>query len=116
MTDRDWEQVDLTSRDLVKALFKRLGASDIRDTHGECSYDIWLQLRGKKLGIEVKDRTFAHTKYGDVFAEEIKLDCNLARKSKREFDKILCINVYTDGVLAIANMEDKRAKKFKKWC
>ena len=32
------------------------------------------------------------------------------------FQASLAINVFTDGVIAIANLYDKRAKHFKRWC
>lgn len=54
----------------------------------------------------MKDRTFESTKYGDVFAEDIKQECIA---NNWHFDTALAVNVFTDNVIAVANMFDKGA-------
>lgn len=72
MTEQDWDNIDKSSRELVKSFLKTIGAESIEDSHGNCSYDLKAKVNGKVILIEVKDRTFPHNRFGDVFAEGIK--------------------------------------------
>ena len=116
MNDTKWNDIDKSSRELVKAFCRAVKADKIEDSHGNCSYDLKVQLNGKTILVEVKDRTFPHDRYGDVFAEGIKKDCNNRRIANGEADKCWVINVFTDDVFCIADINDKRAKVSKKWC
>ena len=116
MNENKWNDIDNSSRELVKAFFRAVNADNIEDSRGNCSYDLKVRLRGKTILVEVKDRTFPHDRYGDVFAEGIKKDCNNRRIANGEADRCWVINVFTDGVFCIADINDKRAKASKKWC
>ena len=116
MNENKWNDIDKSSRQLVKAFFRAVNADNVEDSHGNCSYDLKVQLKGKTIIVEVKYRTFPHDRYGDVFAEGIKKDCNNRRIAKGEADKCWVVNVFTDNVFCIADINDKRAKVSKKWC
>lgn len=116
MNENKWNDVDRSSRDLVKAFFRAVKADKIEDSRGNCSYDLKVRLKGKTILVEVKDRTFPHDRYGDVFAEGIKKTCNNRRIANGEADRCWVINVFTDDVFCIADINDKRAKASKKWC
>ena len=116
MNDTKWNDIDKSSRELVKAFFRAVKADNIEDSHGKCSYDLKVQLKGKTILVEVKDRTFPHNRYGDVFAEGIKKTCNNRRIANGEADKCWVVNVFTDDVFCIADINDKKAKVSKKWC
>lgn len=114
MTKQDWENVDLSSRELVKKMLLSMKTTkNVEYTTGNCSYDLLAtQTSGKRIAVEIKDRSFSSTRYGDIFAEEIKETCNQRRMDKGEFDKILAVNVFTDNVIAIANLKDPDARHF----
>ena len=116
MNEKKWNDVDRSSRQLLKAFFRAVKADKIEDSRGNCSYDLKVQLKGKTILVEVKDRTFPHDRYGDVFAEGIKKDCNNRRIANGEADRCWVVNVFTDCVFCIADINDKRAKVSKKWC
>ena len=94
----------------MKAFFRAVKADNIEDSHGNCSYDLKVQLKGKTVLVEVKDRTFPHDRYGDVFAEGIKKTCNNRRTANGEGGRCWGVNVFTGGVFCIADMSDKKAK------
>ena len=100
----------------MKAFFRAVDADKVEDSRGNCSYDLKVKLKGKTILVEVKDRTFPHDRYGDVFAEGIKKDCNNRRIASGEADKCWVVNVFTDGVFCIADINDKRAKVSNKLC
>ena len=66
MTEKDWEEIDRTSRGRAAALFKRLFEIkgwdvEIRFTKGDICYDILAVLRKpdgtvKRVAVECKDR------------------------------------------------------------
>lgn len=117
MTEKDWDEIDRSSRTLVKQWLKSIGMSNIADSHGNCCYDLtFVGRNGVKVAVEIKDRTFRHDKYGDIFAEDIKQECNNRRMANGEFDKALAVNVFTDNVFAVANLNDKDAKHSRKYC
>ena len=76
MTENDWNNIDLDSRTLFKEFLKRIGATDIEDTHGNCCIDLLFTIKGKRIAVELKRRSFSHSKFGDVFGEAIKLECS----------------------------------------
>lgn len=116
MNEKKWNDIDKSSRELLKQFFKAVKADKIEDSHGNCSYDLKVQLKGKTVLVEVKDRTFPHDRYGDIFAEGIKQTCNNRRIANGEADLCWVVNVFTDNVFCIADINDKRAKVTKKWC
>ena len=63
------------------------------------------------MAVEIKDRGYPHDKFGDILVEESK---QVDIGSKKAFDTALAVNVFNDGVLAVANLYDKNAKHFKK--
>ena len=116
MNDTKWNDIDKSSRQLFILYLKAIKATDIEESHGNCSYDIKAKVKGKVILWEIKDRSFAHDRFGDVFAEGIKRDCNNKRIAKGEADACCIVNVFTDNVMCFANVNDKRAKVQKKWC
>ena len=116
MNDKKWNEIDKSSRQLFILYLKAIKATDIEESHGNCSYDIKAKVKGKVILWEIKDRSFAHDRFGDVFAEGIKRDCNNRRIAKGEADACCIVNVFTDNVMCFANVNDKRAKVQKKWC
>ena len=116
MNDTKWNEIDKSSRQLFILYLKAIKATDIEESHGNCSYDIKAKVKGKVILWEIKDRSFAHDRFGDVFAEGIKRDCNNRRIAKGEADACCIVNVFTDNVMCFANVNDKRAKVQKKWC
>ena len=79
MTKEKWKKIDAKSRTLVKKLLRSIGATTILESCGNCSYDLKVNLKGKTILVEVKDRNFPHDRYGDVFCEEDKKTCNNRR-------------------------------------
>ena len=116
MNEKKWNEIDKSSRQLFILYLKAIKATDIEESHGNCSYDIKAKVKGKVILWEIKDRSFAHDRFGDVFAEGIKRDCNNRRIAKGEADACCIVNVFTDNVMCFANVNDKRAKVQKKWC
>ena len=45
---------------------------NITDSHGNCVWDLSCKFKGKRCSIEIKDRSFPHYKFGDIFAEDTK--------------------------------------------
>ena len=116
MNEKKWNEIDKSSRQLFILYLKAIKATDIEESHGNCSYDIKAKVKGKVILWEIKDRSFAHDRFGDVFAEGIKRDCNNRRIANGEADACCIVNVFTDNVICLANVNDKRAKDQKKWC
>ena len=116
MNEKKWNDIDRSSRQLFILYLKAIKATDIEESHGNCSYDIKAKVKGKVILWEIKDRSFAHDRFGDVCAEGIKRDCNNRRIAKGEADACCIANVFTDNVICLANVNDKRAKVQKKWC
>ena len=73
MTENDWKMVDFKSRDLITQWLKTLNVKSIQETTGNCCIDLIFNTDKHIVGVEIKDRTFASDKFGDVFAEEYKL-------------------------------------------
>lgn len=112
----NWNTIDRDSRlsvcDLLSTALSNY-VDNMADSHGNCVWDLSCELKGKTCSIEIKDRSFPHDKFGDVFAEDTKQKYTAQNYS---FQASLAINVFTDGVIAIANLYDKKAKHFKRWC
>ena len=73
MTEKDWKMVDFKSRDLITQWLKTLNVKSVQETTGNCCIDLIFNTGKHIVGVEIKDRTFASDKFGDVFAEEYKL-------------------------------------------
>ena len=116
MNEQKWNEIDKSSRELFIQYLKAIKATDIEESHGNCSYDVKAKVKGKVVLWEIKDRSFAHDRFGDVFAEGIKRECNNRRIAKGEAQACCIVNVFTDNVMCFANVNDKRAKVQKRWC
>ena len=110
MNEKKWNEIDKSSRELFILYLKAIKATDIEESRGNCSYDIKAKVNGKVILWEIKDRSFSHDRFGDVFAEGIKRDCNNRRIAKGEADACCIVNVFADGVICLANVNDRRAK------
>ena len=112
----NWNIIDQDSRlsvcDLLSTALSNY-VDNIADSHGNCVWDLSCEFNGKTCSIEIKDRSFPHDKFGDIFAEDTK---QIYTAQNYSFQTSLAINVFTDGVIAMANLYDKRAKHFKRWC
>ena len=115
MTERDWEEVDRSSRDTLSCLLIYLGAEDIGETHGNCCLDLSCVMSGKRVAVEIKDRNIPHDRWGDILVEDLKQECNQRRVDKGQFDTTLAVNVYIDKVIAMASMFDKDARHSAKY-
>ena len=112
----NWTTIDSDSRlsvcDLLSTALSNY-VDNIADSHGNCVWDLSCEFNGKTCSIEIKDRSFPHDKFGDIFAEDTK---QIYTSKNYSFQASLVLNVFTDGVIAMANLYDKRAKHFKRWC
>lgn len=72
MTERDWEEIDRSSRRVVECLLSSMGVDGIGEMHGNCCVDLSCVANGKKVCLEIKDRSFSHDKYGDILVEDLK--------------------------------------------
>ena len=84
MTQKKWRDIDKKSRTLVIKLLRSIGAETILDSCGNCSYDLKCKIKGRIVLVEIKDRNFPHSRYGDVFCEEDKKTCNNRRIANGE--------------------------------
>ena len=107
MTKKKWRDIDKKSRTLVKKLLRSIGATTILDSCGNCSYDLKCNIKGRIVLVEIKDRNFPHSRYGDVFCEEDKKTCNNRRIMNGEAQSCIIVNVFTDKFICIANVNDK---------
>lgn len=115
MTEQDWIDIDRSSRTIVSCLLSAIGCEEIGEMVGNCCVDLSCVAKGKTIAVEIKDRTFSSTKFGDILVEDIKQSCTTRRIGKGQFQTALAVNLYTDNVIAIANMFDKDAKHFQKY-
>ena len=107
MTQKKWRNIDRKSRELVKKLLRSIGATTIFESQVNCSYDLKCNIKGRIVLVEIKDRNFPHSRYGDVFCEEDKKTCNNRRIMNGEAQSCIIINVFTDKFICIANVNDK---------
>lgn len=71
----NWNTIDQDSRLSVCDLLSTALSSyvdNISDSHGNCVWDLSCEFNGKTCSIEIKDRSFSHDKFGDIFAEDTK--------------------------------------------
>ena len=71
----NWNTIDRDSRlsvcDLLSTALSNY-VDNIADSHGNCVWDLSCEFNGKTCSIEIKDRSFPHNKFGDIFAEDTK--------------------------------------------
>lgn len=79
MTDKDWDEVDRSSRQLLSCFLEKVGAQEIGEMTGNCCVDLSCMLNDKPVCIEIKDRNFESTKYGDILVENLKQECTTKR-------------------------------------
>lgn len=72
MTDKDWDEVDRSSRQLLSCFLEKVGAQEIGEMTGNCCVDLSCMLNDKPVCIEIKDRSFESTRYGDILVESLK--------------------------------------------
>lgn len=111
--------IDFTSKTDIEShivVYSALSSAftDWGRSSGNCVWDLSaINKNGETVSIEVKDRSFPHDKFGDIFAEAAKQTFTAVNY---DFDKSYAINVFTDGVIAIASLYDPEAKHFKRLC
>lgn len=117
MTEKDWNEVDRTSREETELLLScQLSADGIYESHGNCSWDISCMLKDKKVGIEIKDRNCDLSSFGDIMVTDYKYGCNMRRIRNGEFDRFLIISFYRDKKMAIVDLQDKDMRTEHKFC
>jgi hypothetical protein len=72
MTKQDWDEIDISSREIMTNFLSAIGATDIGYSVGNCAWDLSCNLNNKQISIEVKDRNMPHNKYSDMMVEKIK--------------------------------------------
>lgn len=108
MTDKDWDEVDRSSRELLSCFLEtKLSADCIGESRGNCCWDLSCVVNGKPLSLEIKERHIPHDRYSDIMIEEIKAE---ATARKKQFKVNLVANVHSDNVICLARMDDKDAK------
>lgn len=116
MTQKDWDDVDRTSREeMVEFLSCQLSADGIYESTGNCSWDISAVVNDKRIGIELKDRNCDLSSFGDMMVTDSKYKCNM-RRIGPEFDKFLIVSFYRDDKFAIAELRDRDMKIQTKRC
>lgn len=117
MTNKDWNEVDRTSREeTVHLLSCQLSANDIYESQGNCSWDVSCVMNGNKIGIEIKDRNCDLSSFGDIMVTDYKYGCNMRRIRSGEFNKFFIISFYKDKKLAIVDLQDKDMRTEEKYC
>lgn len=116
MTKKDWDEVDQESRELVKMLLERNNWENIKMTTGNCCYDIYGEIKGKRIAVEVKYRNYTLSDFGDVFVELDKRTNVEKRIAKGEVDGGIAVNVYNNGFMAISNLFNKDGKIVERYC
>lgn len=116
MTKKDWEAVDQESRELVKMMLEKNNWENIKMTTGNCCYDIYGEIKGKRIAVEVKYRNYTLSDFGDVFVELDKRTNVQKRIDKGEVDGGIAVNVYNNGFMAISNLFNKDGKIVERYC
>lgn len=116
MTKKDWEEVDQESRELVKIMLGKNNWENIKMTTGNCCYDIYGEIKGKRIAVEVKYRNYTLSDFGDVFVELDKRTNVEKRIDKGEVDGGIAVNVYNNGFMAISNLFNKDGKIVERYC
>ena len=116
MTKKDWEEVDQESRELVKIMLEKNNWENIKMTTGNCCYDIYGEIKGKRIAVEVKYRNYTLSDFGDVFVELDKRTNVQKRIDKGEVDGGIAVNVYNNGFMAISNLFNKDGKIVERYC
>lgn len=69
-------------------------------------YDIYCEYNGKKIAIEVKQRTHGSDTYDDALFRKEKYDRIMVQAKKDKIDQTYIIQIYTDGIFEIFRIED----------
>lgn len=79
MTENDWKAVDKDSRCILSCFLEEIGAKEIGEMTGNCCVDLSCTINNKPVCIEIKDRSFDSTRFGDILVESLKQDCTTRR-------------------------------------
>ena len=93
MSTQDWDEIDRSSRELLSCFLEKVGAQEIGEMTGNCCVDLSCMLNNKPVCIEIKDRNFESTKYGDILVENLKQECTTKRIMNGQFQAALAVNV-----------------------
>ena len=116
MTNKDWEDVDKSSRyQMTEFLSCQLSADGIYQSTGNCSYDISAIVDGKRVGIEIKDRNCDLSSFGDIMITDYKYNCNM-RRLGTQFDRFWIVSFYKDHKFAMASIKDPAMRIQTKRC
>ena len=116
MTDKDWEEVDKSSRQqMIEFLSCQISADGIYESTGNCSYDISVMINGKRVGIEIKDRNCDLSSFGDMMITDYKYNCNM-RRLGTQFDRFWIVSFYKDHKFAMVSIKDPDMRIQKKRC
>ena len=104
--------IDKDSKQLVINFLSSIGLSsyDFDEVDQYHYVDLSCEISGKRVAIEVKEREYTSTIFGDILIEKQKVD--KANKDEN-FDTVLAINIYKDNVLAISNIKNGKSKWLK---
>lgn len=121
MTNEDWQNIDHSSRMIFCEFLKQIGGKVIKNSQGNCCYDIYAEiqnneLQNKRIGFEIKDRQIPSYKYGDQMIELYKEIGNDKRISRNEFEHCIVVSFFTDNIITLANIKDKDRTYKKEWC
>lgn len=102
--------IDQRSKDIVTQLLTKAGFTNITNTdqsHDQFYYlDITAEKNGNLYGFELKDRSCAHDRYGDIMCEKQKADKAAEDLKNGTYYKVYVCNLFTDNVVAFSNTLD----------
>ena len=99
--------IDGESKEIVINVFHLSGAYDSSLISEFESWDLSVQIKGNRIGIEIKNRENYDSKGfmdGINSAEEGKILRNRELIDKGVFDKVFLISIYKDGVIRVSNI------------
>lgn len=113
MTEKDWDEIDSSSRQVFQSFLRHLGYSEIKGSTGLNSMDITgKSKKGKIHCFELKDRNLLSSTYNDHIIDMDKFKGLDNRKLKYNYDKIFIVSFFRDGVMVINNLYDEDRKVF----
>ena len=103
------QTIDKDSKQLVINFLSSIGLSsyDFDEVDQYKYIDLSCTISDKRVAIEVKEREYTSTIFGDILIEKQKVD--KANKDEN-FDSVLAIDIYKDNVLAISNIKNGKSK------
>lgn len=105
-------KTDKASKQIVQSFLSSIGLSsyDFDDIDQYKYVDLSCTISDKRVAIEVKEREYTSTTFGDILIEKQKVD----KADKDEnFDTVLAVNIFKDNVLAISNIKNGSSKWLK---